>query len=447
MPAFPRSELEEMIRRFVAANDKAGDTGDWEPLADVLRRGRDLLLEQRPEARVRGARPRRDPPLRVRHRDGRPREVDVPVRARADRRPGRRGDRRLAPGRAGDAQADGTPYEIAGTGGSWFRYGGNFQWVWQRDFFDHANAGAAFIAMAKDGKLSEGMQRRMSQGTKAPGWVQALRVRLVRDASRRSSAGVFMMRFDMRAPDGRRARRGALPRRPRDGGVGRGAWLPRARGVGAPRLARRLPAGAPRPRGGAGGAHAAPPDPGRGADPPAPRSRSSSQSRWRCSTSSPAGASPTCWRSATGKRSTRCSGATSRARGRRMDACLEALRRAWTGEPFEFEGRHGARAAATGDARRAAAPPRRREPGGGAPRGALRARHADPGRRSFPRRALPRGVRASRPRSGALHRSARRHRHLGLRRRGSSTRRGSASVPTCSTTRACTLPGWAAPPR
>jgi alkanesulfonate monooxygenase SsuD/methylene tetrahydromethanopterin reductase-like flavin-dependent oxidoreductase (luciferase family) len=27
------------------------------------------------------------------------------------------------------------------------------------------------------------------------------------------------------------------------------------------------------------------------------------------------------------------------ARGRRMDACLEALRRAWTGEPFEFEGR------------------------------------------------------------------------------------------------------------
>jgi hypothetical protein len=67
---------------------------------------------------------------------------------------------------------DGTPYEIAGTGGSWFRYGGNFQWVWQRDFFDHANAGAAFMEMAKDGKLSEGMQRRMSQGSKAPGWVR-----------------------------------------------------------------------------------------------------------------------------------------------------------------------------------------------------------------------------------------------------------------------------------
>jgi hypothetical protein len=33
MPSFPRIELEEMIRRFVEANDKAGDTGDWEPLA------------------------------------------------------------------------------------------------------------------------------------------------------------------------------------------------------------------------------------------------------------------------------------------------------------------------------------------------------------------------------------------------------------------------------
>ena len=29
MPSFPRAELEEMIRRFVAANDEAGRTGDW----------------------------------------------------------------------------------------------------------------------------------------------------------------------------------------------------------------------------------------------------------------------------------------------------------------------------------------------------------------------------------------------------------------------------------
>ena len=29
MPAFPRAELEEMMRRWIAANDEAGRTGDW----------------------------------------------------------------------------------------------------------------------------------------------------------------------------------------------------------------------------------------------------------------------------------------------------------------------------------------------------------------------------------------------------------------------------------
>jgi hypothetical protein len=30
---FPRNELEEMMRRFVATNDECGRTGAWEPLA------------------------------------------------------------------------------------------------------------------------------------------------------------------------------------------------------------------------------------------------------------------------------------------------------------------------------------------------------------------------------------------------------------------------------
>ena len=29
MPAFPREELEEMMKRWVAANNRAGETGDW----------------------------------------------------------------------------------------------------------------------------------------------------------------------------------------------------------------------------------------------------------------------------------------------------------------------------------------------------------------------------------------------------------------------------------
>ena len=34
MPAFPRDELEEMVQRWVAANDEAGRSGDWSPMAE-----------------------------------------------------------------------------------------------------------------------------------------------------------------------------------------------------------------------------------------------------------------------------------------------------------------------------------------------------------------------------------------------------------------------------
>jgi hypothetical protein len=171
MPAFPRTELEEMIRRFVEANDKAGDTGDWEPLAayyapdaiyswnngpkhEFVARGRDEIRRFVFGTEMAGLEKWTYPYVRTLIDDRAGEVIGI--------------WRQVAPVR----RADGKPYEIAGTGGSWFRYGGNFQWVWQRDFFDHANAGAAFMEMAKDGKLSEGMQRRMSQGSKAPGWVK-----------------------------------------------------------------------------------------------------------------------------------------------------------------------------------------------------------------------------------------------------------------------------------
>jgi hypothetical protein len=70
---------------------------------------------------------------------------------------------------AGD---DGKPIEIGGTGGSWFRYAGNWQWSWQRDFFDQSCAGAVFLDLMQKGKLSEKMQERMKAGSKMPGWVK-----------------------------------------------------------------------------------------------------------------------------------------------------------------------------------------------------------------------------------------------------------------------------------
>jgi hypothetical protein len=77
--------------------------------------------------------------------------------------------RQLAP----VTRPDGENYEIAGTGGSWFRYAGDYKWCWQRDFFDHANAGALFMEMAKNGHLTEAMQERMKKGSDMPGWVRS----------------------------------------------------------------------------------------------------------------------------------------------------------------------------------------------------------------------------------------------------------------------------------
>jgi hypothetical protein len=81
------------------------------------------------------------------------------------------------------SRADGSRYEVAGIGGSWFGYGGDFKWRFQRDWFDYGNAAACFLEMMSDGTLSDGMTARMNRslggdlpghypigGTPAPLW-------------------------------------------------------------------------------------------------------------------------------------------------------------------------------------------------------------------------------------------------------------------------------------
>ena len=60
-------------------------------------------------------------------------------------------------------RADGSHYEVAGLGGSWFGYAGNLQWAWQRDFYDVTNAGAVFLEMMEAGVLSDGMRERIGK--------------------------------------------------------------------------------------------------------------------------------------------------------------------------------------------------------------------------------------------------------------------------------------------
>jgi len=70
---------------------------------------------------------------------------------------------------ANATRPDGRPYQVEGLGGSWFRYGGNWQWSWQRDFFDVGNATALFIEMIKANALSEGMRKRVERaGSREP---------------------------------------------------------------------------------------------------------------------------------------------------------------------------------------------------------------------------------------------------------------------------------------
>jgi len=171
MNAFPRAELEEMVRRWVAANDEAGRTGDWSRMSDFytddavyswnnganwefVARGRHQIHDWAFGSEMEGLEHWTYPYVRTLIDDAKGEVLGV--------------WRQVAPVK----DPDGNPYEIAGTGGSWFRYAGDYKWCWQRDFFDHGNAGNVFIAMAKNRQLTPKMMERMKKGSNMPGWVK-----------------------------------------------------------------------------------------------------------------------------------------------------------------------------------------------------------------------------------------------------------------------------------
>jgi hypothetical protein len=170
MAAFPRDELQEMVRRWVAASGLAGRTGDWSKMSafyaedavyswnnganwEFVARGRQQIHDWVFGSEMEGLEHWVYPYVRTLIDDQKGEFLGV--------------WRQIAP----DPDPDGKPYEIAGTGGSWFRYGGDFQWTWQRDFFDHMNAGAVFGAMAKNQQLEPKMIERMKKGSDMPGWI------------------------------------------------------------------------------------------------------------------------------------------------------------------------------------------------------------------------------------------------------------------------------------
>ncbi len=168
---FERAELEEMVERWLQANRDCEAAGDWRPLAemytedatygwnygphtDFMAVGRDEIRDLALGEEMGGLDGWQYPyeELLIDERKG---FVVGFWRQVADAK-----------------RADGSQYEVAGIGGSWFRYAGDFQWSWQRDWFDFGNAATVFMEMLTDGVLSDGMKARMERSMKSqrPGY-------------------------------------------------------------------------------------------------------------------------------------------------------------------------------------------------------------------------------------------------------------------------------------
>lgn len=157
---FPREELEAMVERWLQANKDAEVAGDWRPMADLYAPDATYGWNYGPEHEFMAV--------------GRDEIRDIALGGEMGGLDGWEYpyEEMLIDEKKGQViglwrqialatRADGSRYEVAGIGGSWFGYAGDYQWSFQRDWFDYGNAAALFLEMIQDGTLSEGMTARM----------------------------------------------------------------------------------------------------------------------------------------------------------------------------------------------------------------------------------------------------------------------------------------------
>ena len=171
MPTYPYEELEEMVQRWLEANRRAQDEGDWKPMAEMYTEDATYGWNVGPndEFMAVGRDEIRDIALGL-EMGGLDGWVYPYQKVLIDPKQGEVIG--LWKQIADATRPDGSPYEVAGLGGSWFRYGGDWKWSWQRDFFDLGNVTAVFIEMMKASVLSDGMKRRLDRaasGERPPG--------------------------------------------------------------------------------------------------------------------------------------------------------------------------------------------------------------------------------------------------------------------------------------
>jgi hypothetical protein len=172
MPAYPREELETMVERWLSANRDSERAGDWVkslgnmyaedaeyswnmgPNREFIARGRKEIEDWALGAHMEGFEEWRYPYDKIIIDDKQGEVIGI--------------WRQVAPVK----RDDGSEYEVSGLGGSWFRYGGNYQWAWQKDFFDLGNVKALFMELAADGKLEPPVKKKLSRlarGLSLPG--------------------------------------------------------------------------------------------------------------------------------------------------------------------------------------------------------------------------------------------------------------------------------------
>ena len=170
MPALPREQLEDFVRRWLAVNKEAERNGDWTPLADFYTEDatygwnigpkEDVMCVGKAEIRdialgleMAGLQGWTYPYQKVIIDDTIGEVVGFWKQVATD--------------------ADGSSQEIYGIGGSWFRLDGDGLIEWQRDFFDFGHVQRLYMELIKAGKLSQGMQERIQRslaGEKLPGY-------------------------------------------------------------------------------------------------------------------------------------------------------------------------------------------------------------------------------------------------------------------------------------
>lgn len=169
MPAFPREELEAMVEKWLDVNRQAEASGDWRVMAECYAEDATYGWNYGPEVNFMAV--------------GRDQIRDWAIGLEMDGLDGWTYpyetvviDEKIGQviglwRQVADAKRpDGSSYEIAGIGGSWFKYAGNMEWAWQRDWFDLGNAGSLFLEMMSADVLSEGMTSRMHRALgKQPG--------------------------------------------------------------------------------------------------------------------------------------------------------------------------------------------------------------------------------------------------------------------------------------